>query len=492
MSNPKHDVVVIGGGPGGYAAALYGAAAGLDVAVVECGKLGGTCLHVGCIPAKELLEAASVYRTVRRAGEFGVLAGEPGIDWTAVLGRKLKVIEQLATGLASLLGQRKVTVYPGTGSIQAAGTVAVKPAAMSEGSDSTDSTDGTNSTDAVQMTDPVQMVEAPSIIVASGSTPRTLPGFEVDGRIVVTSDQLFTMVELPATAVVIGGGAIGCEFASMMGDLGVDVTVLEALPDILTGCDTDVAKVVRRSFRKRQIKVHTGVTVEGHEPRADGSGTVVSYGDDRRADVDLVVIAVGRRPRTEGLGLTQAGVQMTDRGFIVADGTCRTSVPGIWAVGDVLDTPQLAHTAFAEGMLAISDILGEQPEPLNYQATPWCIYCHPEVAFVGYAEAAARAAGHDVVTSTHRHMGNGRAQILGETDGLVKVIAERLADGTGGRILGVHMAGPWVTEQLGQGYLAVNWEATVTEVARFIQPHPTMSELFGEAALSLTGRSLHG
>ena len=470
MSDHSHEVIVIGGGPGGYAAALYGAAAGLNIAVVENNKLGGTCLHVGCIPAKELLEAASVYRAVQHAGEFGVLAGEPSIDWSVVLGRKQKVIDQLVAGVSGLLKHRKVTVYSGTGSVSGPGTVSVDPG------------DG----------EPSQTLSAESIIIASGSVPRTIPGFEVDGKIVVTSDELFFMESLPASAAVIGGGAIGCEFASMMGDLGVDVTVLEALPNILTGCDADVAKVVRRSFRKRGIKVHTKVTVEGHEPRSDGSGTVVTFAGDRSVDVDVVVVAVGRRPRTEGLGLAEGGVVLSDRGFIATDNRCRTSVPGIWAVGDVVDTPQLAHTAFAEGMLAVCDILGEAPEPLDYHGTPWCIYCHPEVAFAGHTEESAKAAGYEVVTSTHRHIGNGRAQILGETDGLVKVIAEKNADGTGGRILGVHMAGPWVTEQLGQAYLAVNWEATVSEVARLIQPHPTMSELFGEAALSLTGRSLHG
>lgn len=470
MSDARHDVIVIGGGPGGYAAALYGTAAGLDVAVVEKSKLGGTCLHVGCIPAKELLEAASVYRTVERAEEFGVIGGAPSLDWSVVLGRKQRVIDQLTAGLSTLLSQRKVTVYEGVGSISGPGTVAVTPSSGES----------------------PQTIAAQSVILASGSAPRTIPGFDVDGRIVVTSDELFFMPGLPGSAAVIGGGAIGCEFASMMGDLGVDVTILEALPDILAGCDADVAKVVRRSFRKRGIKVHTGVTVHGHEPRADGSGTVVAFGRDRHADVDMVVVAVGRRPRTEGLGLDGAGVAVDARGFVEVNGRCRTSASNVWAVGDVVDTPQLAHTAFAEGMLAIADILGEDPEPLDYHGTPWCIYCHPEVAFAGHTEASATDAGYEVVTSTHRHMGNGRAQILGETEGLVKVIAEKRADGTGGRILGVHMAGPWVTEQLGQAYLAVNWEATVSDVARLIQPHPTMSELFGEAALSLTGRSLHG
>ena len=469
MSDSAHDVIVIGGGPGGYAAALYGASAGLDVGVVEKNKVGGTCLHVGCIPAKELLEAASVYRTVARAGEFGVGAGEPSLDWSAVLARKQRVIDQLLAGLSSLLGQRNVTVHSGVGSLGPSGSVAV---AADDGS--------------------VQTLSAQSIILASGSTPRTIGGFEADGELVVTSDELFSISGLPASAAVIGGGAIGCEFASMMGDLGTSVTVLEALPNILAGCDAEVAKVVRRSFRKRGIEVHTGVTVHGHEPRPDRSGTVVSFGEGKQVDVDLVVVAVGRRPRTEGLGLDAAGVELDDRGFVAVDGRCRTTVPGVWAVGDVVDSPQLAHTAFAEGMLVIGDICGDEPAPLDYHGTPWCIYCHPEVAFAGHTEQSAVDAGFDVVTSTHRYMGNGRAQILGETEGLVKVVAEKQSDGTGGRILGVHMAGPWVTEQLGQAYLAVNWEATVDDVAALIQPHPTMSELFGEVALSLTGRSLHG
>ena len=468
MSDSAHDVIVIGGGPGGYAAALYGASAGLDVAVVEKHKVGGTCLHVGCIPAKELLEAASVYRTVSRATEFGVHAGEPSLDWAAVLERKQRVIDTLTAGLSSVLGQRNVTVYPGMGSLGSSGTVE----AAADGS--------------------MQTLSAGSTILASGSAPRTIGGFDVDGELVVTSDELFSISRLPASAAVIGGGAIGCEFASMMGDLGTKVTVLEALPNILTGCDAEVAKVVRRSFRKRGIEVHTGVTVHGHEPRPDRSGTVVSFGEGRQVDVEMVVVAVGRRPRTEGLGLEGAGVELDGRGFVAVDDRCRTTAPGVWAVGDVVDSPQLAHTAFAEGMLVIRDILGEEPSPLDYHGTPWCIYCHPEVAFAGHTEQSAVDAGFEVVTSIHRHMANGRAQILGETEGLVKVVAERQADGTGGRILGVHMAGPWVTEQLGQAYLAVNWEATAADVAGLIQPHPTLSELFGETVLSLTGRSLHG
>lgn len=481
----RHDVVVIGGGPGGYAAALYGAAAGLDVGLVERGLLGGTCLHVGCIPAKELLETASVYLTVQRADDFGVIAQAPRVHWSKVLERKKRVIDQLKSGLSKMLEQRAVTLYMGTGSLSALDE------GEGRGGEASSSAGYRQVRVQSDAGDVLLVVEAKSVIIATGSEPRVLPGFEVDGVTVVTSDELLSLKRLPLSAAIVGGGAIGCEFASLLGDLGVDVTVVEALPTLLGGCDPEIAQVVRRSFRKRGIKVHTGAAVNHHEPHADGSGTMLSFGEDKAADVDLLVLAVGRRPRVDGLQLNAAGVELDSRGHISVDGRCRTTAPQIWAVGDVIASPQLAHTAFAEGMLAIRDILGEAPQPLDHLGTPWCIYCRPEVAFAGHTEASAEAAGYDVVTSTHRHAGNGRAQILGETEGAVKIIAERGPDGEAGRILGVHMAGPWVTEQIGQGYLAVNWEATAQDVASLIQPHPTMSELFGEAALSLTGRSLH-
>ena len=465
----QHDVIVIGGGPGGYAAALYGAGIGLDVGLVEKGPIGGTCLHVGCIPAKELLETAHVFRTVQDAAQFGVNSSEPTVDWAVTMTRKQAIIDQLTAGVSGLLKGRKVTVYDGAGSLGPAREVRVT------GGESGDLT-----------------LSGRAVILATGSLPRTIPGFEVDGSFVMTSDEVLSIEALPGSAAVIGGGAIGCEFASMMGDLGVDVTILEAMPQILAGCDADATKVVERSFKKRGITVRTGVMVQGHTPDPSGSHTTVSFGEGETLDVEKVVVSVGRRPFADLLGLGGTGVAVDERGFVVVDERCRTGEPGVWAVGDLINTPQLAHVAFAEGMLAIRDVLGESPAPLDHHGTPWCIYCHPEVAFAGYTEDAAKEAGFDVVTSSHRFIGNGRAKIVGDTDGIVKVIAEKRPDGTGGRILGVHMVGPWVTEQLGQGYLAVNWEATVDEVAAFIQPHPTMSELFGETVLSLTGRSLHG
>ena len=460
-------MVIIGGGPAGYASALYGAAAGLDIAMIEMDKVGGTCLHVGCIPAKELLETASVYRTVRDASTFGVNAGEPEVDFAVTQQRKQAVIDQLFNGLSGLLANRKVTVYDGVGRLGPGRAVTV------EGGQS-----GTVE------------ISADAVLLATGSKPRSLPGFEVDGSVVVTSDEVLSLDQLPERAVVIGGGAIGCEFASLFSDLGTSVTLLEALPKILPGCDEAAAKIVHRSFTKRGIQVHTGVMVSGHEPGANG--TEVMFGDDQSVAVDVVVMAVGRRPYTEGLGLDATSVEVDERGFVVVDERLRTGEQGVYALGDVIDTAQLAHVGFAEGIFVIRDILAEPAVPIDYGSVPWCIYCHPEVAFAGHTEAGAIEAGYEVVTSTHRFAGNGRAMIIGDTEGLVKVIAEKRADGTAGRVLGVHMVGPWVTEQLGQGYLAVNWEATVDEVAAFIQPHPSMSELFGETMMTLTGRGLHG
>ena len=469
MSN-HFDVVVVGGGPAGYAAALYGAAAGLNIAIVEKSKLGGTCLNVGCIPAKELLETATVFRTVQHAGDFGVNATAPTIDFSVTQVRKQGVIDTLVNGLTGLLKHRKVTIFDGIGSMFSSADTKVVNVSGGASAD-------------VQIT-------GDHVILAAGSVPRTIPGFDVDGTSIVTSDELLSITELPDRAAVIGGGAIGIEFASMMADLGTEVTVLEAMPKIIPGVDPDAARVVERSLKKRGVDIRTGVMVKG---QVDAGGAKrITFGDDETIDVDMIVLSIGRRPFADLLGLEAVGLAADVRGFVPADENCRTGAPGIWAVGDLIATPQLAHVGFAEGMVAIRDILGEDPQPVDYLNVPWAIYSHPEVAFAGHTEESAKEAGYDVVTSTHKFTGNGRAMIVGETDGLVKVIAEKTADGRAGRMLGVHMVGPWVTEQLGQGYLAINWEATVDDVASFIQPHPTMSELFGETVMALTGRGLHG
>ncbi|HVC69924.1 MAG TPA: dihydrolipoyl dehydrogenase [Acidimicrobiales bacterium] len=461
----EFDVVVIGGGPAGYATALYGASAGLSVAVIERDKMGGTCLHRGCIPAKEFLETASVLRTVAGSKEFGVESGQPVLDFSVSQGRKQKVVDTLFKGLVGLMKGRGIESFSGSGQLLADRRVRVT------GGDETIELSGRN------------------VVLASGSVPRTIPGFEVDGRVVMTSDEVLSLEKEPASVAIIGGGAIGCEFASMFSDLGSQVTVLEALPTLLTGCDEDLIGVVGRSFRKRGIAVHSAVKVSGHSP--NGNGTTVSFGDAESVTVDAVILSVGRRPLTEGLLAEGTGVVVDERGFVRVDEYMRTAVDGIWAAGDVVDTPQLAHVGFAEGVVTIKGILGEPVIPVDYSRVPWCIYCHPEVAFVGMSEGQARAAGIEVVVKKDPYGGNSRARIIGDTDGLVKVVCERGADGRAGRILGVHMVGPWVTEQLGQGYMAVNWEATADEIGQFIQPHPTLSESFGETVMALTGRGLH-
>ena len=464
----EFDIVVIGGGPGGYATALYGAAAGLSVAIVERDKVGGTCLHRGCIPAKEFLETAAVYRTIEGSKEFGVDVSDVSVNFSVSQDRKNAVVGKLHKGLAGLLKGRKVTTLVGTGTLRADHRVEV-----------------------VDGEDAGRVVTGRHVVLAAGSVPHVLPGFEVDGRLIMTSDEFLDLAQLPASVVVIGGGVVGCEFASLLADLGSKVTILEALDSILPGCDEDIIRLLVRSFKKRGIDVITGVKVEGHTPSKDGTTTTVRAGE-QTFDVEAVVVSVGRRPRTEGLVADGVGVEMDGRGFVVTDEYQRTTVDGVWAVGDIVaGTPQLAHVGFAEAMVAVKGMLGEPVVPVDNSKVPWAIYCHPEVAFCGMTEAQAKAAGLAVVTKKDPYGGNSRAQIIGDTEGVVKIVAEQRADGTAGKILGVHLCGPWVTEQLGAGYLAVNWDAFPEEVAQFVQPHPSLSETFGETMLALSGRGLH-
>ncbi len=463
----KFDVVIVGGGPGGYAAALYGAAAGLNIALIERDKVGGTCLHRGCVPAKEFLETAHVRRTLEHSGAFGISATGVTVDFAVSQSRKNEIVDRLHKGLSGLLKGRKVTIFEGTGRLDADQTVTVV-----DGADAGVVAVGTH------------------VILAAGSVPRTLPGFEVDGKFVLTSDEFLNLTSLPASAAVIGGGAIGCEFASMLADMGTKVTILEGLPSILAGCDAEVATVVQRAFKKRGIEVQTGVSVTGHTPSKKSTAIHMDGAED--LNVEMVVVSVGRSPRTQGLLGEGTDVEINDRGFVVADGYMRTANPQVFALGDVVaGTPQLAHVAFAEAVVVIKTIIGEAVVPVDYDRVPWAIYSNPEVAFCGLTEAGAKERGFDVVVKKDPFGGNSRAQIIGDTDGVVKIIAEKRADGTAGQILGVHMAGPWVTEQLGAGYYAVNWEATAEEAAALIQPHPSLSETFGETLLALAGRGIH-
>ena len=462
----QFDLVVIGGGPGGYAAAFYGASAGLNVALIERDTIGGTCLNRGCIPAKAFLETAAVNRHVMHAADFGINATATGVDFGVAQSRKQTIVNNLVKGLTGLTKSKKVTYILGTGSLGANRTVTVQ---LSAG--------GT------------QELQGRNIVLAAGSVPRTIPGFSAGGPI-MTSDEVLMLDKIPARIAVIGGGAIGCEFASTFADLGSTVTILEGLPKILPGLDPDVAAFVVKSFKKKNIDIRNGVKVNGHEPMA-GGGTTVLFGEGERLDVDAVIVSVGRKPFTDHLGLAGTAVKVTDRGFVDVDGFCLTSEPGVYAVGDIVNTPQLAHVAYAEAIVAIKHMRGEKVYPVMYDRVPWAIYCHPEVAWSGPSEEEARAKGHDVVVAKHQFRANSRAMIIGEAEGLVKIIAKKNADGTAGQVLGVHMVGPWVTELLSGGYLAVNWEATVEEISEFIMPHPSLSELFGETVMSLTGRSIN-
>ncbi|MBS4730359.1 dihydrolipoyl dehydrogenase [Mycobacterium sp. SM1] len=464
--NHDYDVVVIGGGPGGYAAALYGASAGLSIALVESDTVGGTCLNRGCIPAKALLHTAEVYRTTAHAADFGIRAGGSGAltaDWTRVAERTTGIVDRLVGGLTGLIKKRKVELVSGRGRLTASGGVSV---------------DGTS-------------LRGRAVILATGSVPRTLPGFEFEGERIVSSDHSTRSASLPGRVAVIGGGVIGSEFASMFTDVGAQTTLLEALPGgiLPIGPDPELADVLRRALVKRGTTIHAGAKVSPPE-RSDG-GVVLGFeanGTPEKIEVDQVLVAVGRRPATADMGLAEAGVRVSDKGFIDVDTTTMaTTRPGVYAVGDVVDTCGLAHVAYAEAIVAIKAILGERPVPVDYARIPWVVYTHPEVAWTGYTEAGARAAGYDVVVHKHKFAGNGRAMIIGDTDGMVKVVAQR-----DGPILGVHIVGPWASELLAESYLAVNWQALPEEVGAFIHPHPSLSEAVGETMLALTGRALHG
>jgi dihydrolipoamide dehydrogenase len=454
----EFDLVVLGGGTGGYAAALRAAGLGMRVALVERDQVGGTCLHRGCIPTKALLHAAEVHDTVRGAARFGISAGDVTVDWAVVQAYKASVVERMFRGLQALLAHRRVEVVAGTGTLRSPRTVAVGD----------------------------RELVGRAVVVATGSRPKTLPGLAVGER-VLTSDEALVLDRVPRSAIVLGAGSVGVEFASVWASFGCSVTIVEMLPSLLPLEDADVGRELERAFRRRGIRSLVGAKLEEASVGDDAvAATVTVNGKAERLEAEVLLVAVGRGPVTEGIGLEAAGVRTTDRGFIQVQGACETTASGVYAVGDVLDTPQLAHVSFAEGMAAAEHAAGRRPTPIAYDAVPRCTYCHPEVAAVGLTEAQARERGHDVVTSKVSLGAIGKAAILGEPSGFCKVVAAR-----DGALLGVHLVGPRVTELVAEAMLAVGWEALPEEVAALIHPHPTLTESFGEAALALAGRALH-
>jgi len=460
LEGAVHDVVIIGGGPGGYAAALYAHNFGLSVALVEKERVGGTCLIRGCIPAKAWLETASVYQTVARSAEFGVRSAEPTLDWAAALSRKNQIVDGLVSGLSGLLKTRGVVVHEGTGRIVDGGVEVTAP-------------DGSTTT-----------LPARATIVATGSVPRSIPGYEIDGERIVTSDQALDWTRQPRRVAVIGAGAIGAEFASMLADVGSEVHLFEALDQIIPGMEPEAAKALGRAFRKKRINVKTGIQVGA--PSVSHTGVAVPVGDET-VEVDVVLVAVGRAPVTEGIGLETAGIA-TDRGFVPVNlETMQTAVPVVYAVGDIVaGTPQLAHVAFAEAIAAVTHIATGAVAAVDYRAIPMIVYTHPEAASVGLTEAQAIEQGFDVAVTTHGMRGVGRAIIHGETGGTVKIVAEK-----DGPILGATVVDPVAGEIIHELMFAVGWEALPEEAAAFIHAHPTISEGIGETLLAAAGRPLH-
>jgi dihydrolipoamide dehydrogenase len=448
------DLVVLGGGSGGYAAALRSAQLGLSVVLIEADKLGGTCLHRGCIPTKALLHAGEVADTARESSHFGVNTTLNSIDMNGVNSYKDGVVAKLHKGLQGLVKSRGITYVEGYGKLVSRDTVEVN---------------------GVRYT-------GKNVILATGSYARTLPGLEIDGKRVITSDHGTKLDYIPKSVIVLGGGVIGCEFASVWKSFGSEVTIIEGLPHLIALEDESSSKLLERAYRKRGINFELGTRFKSHTVTADG--VIVELEDGRTFSADLLLVSVGRGPVSANLGYEEQGITM-DRGYVIVDDKCRTSVPGIWAVGDLIPTLQLAHVGFQEGILVAEEIAGLNPRPINYDGVPRVTYSEPEVASVGLTTAQAKERGHDVVELNYDLAGNGKAQILG-TSGSIKLVAEK-----NGPVLGIHMVGSRVGELLAEAQLIFNWEATAADVAPLLHAHPTMSEAMGEAHMALAGKPLH-
>jgi dihydrolipoamide dehydrogenase len=448
------DLVVLGGGSGGYAAALRASELGLSVVMVEKDKVGGTCLHRGCIPTKALLHSAETVDVIKEAGQFGISGTFNGVDMAGVNSYKDKVVEGLYKGLAGLVKSRGIEVVQGTGKV-------VSPTAVE--------VDG-------------RRIETDHILLATGSVPKSLPGLDLDGVRVISSDHALGMDRVPASAVILGAGAIGCEFASVWASFGSEITIVEALPHLVPLEEESSSKLLERAFRKRGIKQELGARFSNVEQTA--TGVRVNLEGGKSIDAELLLVAVGRGPVSDGIGYELVGVEM-ERGYVKVDAYCQTSVPTISAVGDLIPTLQLAHVGFAEGILVAERLAGLPVTPVDYDGVPRVTYSHPEVASVGITSKQAKDRGFDVIEATYDLAGNGKAKILG-TAGAVKVIAQK-----DGPVLGVHMVGDRVGELIAEAQLITNWEALPGEVAQLIHPHPTMSEAVGEAHLALAGKPLH-
>jgi dihydrolipoamide dehydrogenase len=459
----RFDVVVVGTGPGGYVAAIRCAQLGLSVAAVEDDRPGGVCLNWGCIPTKALLRNAEIVGLFQRAEEFGVTVGTWSADYAQAIQRSRRVADRMAKGVEFLFRKNKITLVPGTGTLKARNVVEVKGK------------------------DGVQTLEARAIILATGSEPRSLPGVTIDEKQVISSNGAVRTEAKPASLIVIGAGAVGMEFADVYGAYGVPVTVLEALPRVLPVEDEEVSALLARAFSRRGMTVRTGVRVQKVSPGKAGPVVEIeAEGKAERLEAQQVLMAVGRASKTKGLGLEALGVA-TERGLVTVGSTMETSVKGIFAVGDMTGRQMLAHKAMAEGVVAAEAIAGRSPRPVDYDNVPSCTYCRPQVASIGLSEAHAKTNGREIAVGRFPFTANGKAVALGETEGFLKVVADKRT----GEILGVHIVGSEATEMIHEFAVGRTLEATLEEIIHTIHAHPTLSEAALEATLAALGQAIH-
>ena len=469
----EYDLVVLGGGTGGYVAAIRASQLGLKTAIVEKGKLGGTCLHQGCIPSKALLRSAEVFATAKHSEDFGVITSDVTINFGKVQERKHKIIDQLHKGVQHLMKQGKIDVYEGIGRILGPSIFSPMP-----GTISVEMNNGEEN----------EMLLPKNVIIATGSRPRTLPGLEIDREYVMTSDEALQLESLPNSIIIVGGGVIGIEWASMLHDFGVDVTVIEYADRIIPTEDKEISKEMQRLMKKKGVKLVTSAKVlpetmvrdNGVAISAEVKGTVKEF------KAEKILVSVGRQANTEGIGLENTEIQV-EKGFIATNEFFQTKESHIYAIGDVIGGLQLAHVASHEGIIAVEHIAGKDPSPLQYHLVSRCIYSNPEVSSVGITEDQAIEKGHKIKTGKFSFRAIGKALVFGESGGFVKIVADEETND----ILGVHMIGPHVTDMITEAGLAMVLDATPWEIAHTIHPHPTLSEAIGEAALAVDGKAIH-
>ncbi len=469
----EYDLVIMGGGTGGYVAAIRASQLGLKTAIVEKRELGGTCLHRGCIPSKALLRSAEVYATAKHGEKFGVMAKEIALDFKKVQERKQGIVDQLHNGVKHLMKQGKIDVFEGFGRILGPSIFSPMP-----GTVSVEMNNGEEN----------EMLIPKNVIIATGSKPRTLPGLEVDGDYVMTSDEALHMESLPSSIIIVGGGVIGIEWASMLVDFGVEVTVLEYADRIVPTEDKDISKEAHKLMKKKGIKLFTGAKVMGESLTKDQGVSIEAEheGETKTFSADKMLVSVGREANVKNIGLENTTIEV-DKGVIQTNEYFQTKESHIYAIGDVIGGMQLAHVASHEGITAVEHLADQDPDPIDYTQVPSCIYSSPEMASVGLTESQAKEQGHNVKIGKFPFKAIGKALVFGESDGFVKIVA----DADNEDLLGVHMIGPHVTDMISEAGLAKVLDAASWEVAHTIHPHPTLSEAIGEAALAVDGKAIH-